>query len=117
MTFRSSFLPGAGPLDIAFDAQATRMAVIALNSELIDVLFKSQGVTLDPAGILDPRATLWLSPWDTSELAFRDTTMATSVKLSGQPVAVAFFSGRTLHRAVAGAGHAFVRRRHERRAQ
>jgi hypothetical protein len=34
MTFESTLLQGAGPLDVAFDAQATRMAAIAMDNKL-----------------------------------------------------------------------------------
>jgi len=91
MTFHSSFLPGAGPLDVAFDAQGTRMAAIALDDHMTDLLFSSQGVTFSPGpNAFDPTATLWLSAWDLAAQAPRADVPVTSVKVSGQPVAVAF---------------------------
>ncbi len=90
MTFESSFLPGAGPLDVAFDAQGTRLAAIALDDKLRAVLAGDPGLL--PAEVIgaDPAATLWLSPWDAHAPGFRGDPSVTSVRLSGQPVAVAF---------------------------
>jgi len=87
MTFRSTFLPGAGPLDVAFDARGTLVAAIALDEQL----------TMDPmrisppvAGIFDPGATLWVSPWGGSEPGFDISQAVRSFRLSGEPIAVAF---------------------------
>ncbi|HYP76374.1 MAG TPA: hypothetical protein VER12_10475 [Polyangiaceae bacterium] len=87
MTFHTSFLPGAGPLDVAFDAQGTRMAVIAMDSQLAAIP-EVAGALERPT--VDPGATLWLSPRGTSEQGFFDAARVSSVKLTGQPVAVAF---------------------------
>ncbi len=92
MTFQSSFLPGAGPLDVAFDAQGTRMAAIALDGQLTTVL--ANGVVLGPPGGLDPAATLWVSPWNVKAPGIRDD-LSVAVRLSGQPVAVAFSAAGT----------------------
>jgi len=88
MTFVSSFLPGAGPLDVAFDAQGTRMAAIALDDRLTIAVDPS--VVLGPAVGLDPAATLWVGPWGANEQGLRDDASVSAVRLSGQPVAVAF---------------------------
>ena len=87
MTFHSSFLPGAGPLDVAFDAQGTRMAVIAMDSQLV---ITPEGPAAPETPTLDPGATLWLSPRGTTGQGFFDAPRVSSVALTGEPVAVAF---------------------------
>ncbi|HEY0467061.1 MAG TPA: hypothetical protein VGC79_22820, partial [Polyangiaceae bacterium] len=94
MTFATSFLPGAGPLDVAFDAQATRMAAIALDDQLTTAAIATGGAfTLDP-GSFDPAANLWLTAWDSAAQLPRSDNQVTSVRLPGQPVAVAFAAGK-----------------------
>ncbi|MEI9935946.1 MAG: cytochrome-c peroxidase [Pseudomonadota bacterium] len=85
MTFRSTFLLGAGPLDVAFDAQGTRMAAIALDDELTVATAGATGQAFS-----DPAATLWLTPWGASGPS--GDSGVTFGWLSGQPVAVAFSS-------------------------
>src|SRR6185369_14119305 len=85
MTFRPFVLPGAGPLDVAFDAQATRLAAIALD----DRLAGASQLAPVPSGFFDQAATLWLSRWNLSS-AGPDLTESSSVKVAGQPVAVTF---------------------------
>jgi hypothetical protein len=89
MTFHSSFLPGAGPLDIAFDAQGTRMAAIAMDGQLAAVSAMNGLLAAEP-GATDPAASLWLSAWNMNAEDPRGGAPFTSVKLAGQPVAVAF---------------------------
>jgi cytochrome c553 len=88
MTFVSTLLPGAGPLDVAIDAQGTRMAAIALDDQLATV----NGAIVVPDAGADPSATLWVSPWTESAAGRGDALDVTSYQLSGQPVAVAFSS-------------------------
>ena len=88
MTFRSAVLPGAGPLDVAFDAQGTRVAAIALDSQLTMTTSTRDAPTVP--GILDLAATLWVSPWSGSAQGFSIEPGVQSVRLSGEPVAVAF---------------------------
>ncbi|HYQ00318.1 MAG TPA: hypothetical protein VER96_16695 [Polyangiaceae bacterium] len=89
MTFRSFALPGAGPLDVAFDAGATRVAAIALDSSMTEVSSGFSSQTIDGAAF-DASATLWLSAWGANVAGLRDGAPFTSIKISGQPVAVAF---------------------------
>jgi len=96
MTFRTSLLPGAGPLDVSFDAQGSRMAAIALDDLLTEARFANQGGNPPrDATMPDPAATLWLSQWDSRTQAPRANMPVTSVKLEGQPVAVAFSAAGT----------------------
>jgi hypothetical protein len=88
MTFRSSLLPGAGPLDVAFDTQGTRMATIALNAEL--TIAPHEGQIVEHPGAPDRAATLWLSPWGAAAEAVGVEVNVASFRLPGQPVAVAF---------------------------
>ena len=90
MTFRSSLLPGAGPLDVAFDAQATRVAVIALDDELTSAPANGVAHLRVPPLAADPTATLWLSPSGANARGFQGDSPITSVELAGQPVAVVF---------------------------
>ena len=89
MTFRSFALPGAGPLDVAFDAKGARVAAIALDSSMTDVSSGFLSQTVDGAAF-DASATLWLSTWGTAVAGLREAAPFNSVKISGQPVAVAF---------------------------
>ena len=88
MTFVSTFLPGAGPLDVAIDAQGTRMAAIALDDQLTTL--RPNGVIAVPGPGADPSATLWITPWTESPAGRGDALNVRSYKLAGQPVAVAF---------------------------
>lgn len=88
MTIQSSMLPGAGPLDVAFDAPGTRIAVIALDGKLTD--FANQ-VSISPGlGPVDLGATLWVTAWDRTNPVFGMVEPVHSYRLAGQPVAVAF---------------------------
>jgi cytochrome c553 len=86
MSFSSSFLLGAGPLDVAFDAQSSRVATIALDDRLTTVSMRNAGLNSVDATALDPAANLWWSPWGSS--------MITAVRIPGQPVSVAFAAGK-----------------------
>jgi hypothetical protein len=100
MTFSSSVLPGAGPLDIAIDAKTSRFAAIALDDSML-ASPGSNGPKAGPAPDL-PRSTanLWVSPWsgvgapNFTTLTNGDfTTNGNAVlqkTLAGQPVAVVF---------------------------
>ncbi|HYQ46454.1 MAG TPA: cytochrome-c peroxidase [Polyangiaceae bacterium] len=90
MTFASFVLQGAGPLDIAFDAQGTRMAAIALDSQMKAVVAAKQNFVSAGPIVSDPSATLWVSPWDASVGAPRGGVESSAIKVSGQPIAVAF---------------------------
>ncbi|HET7545720.1 MAG TPA: hypothetical protein VFK05_37890, partial [Polyangiaceae bacterium] len=89
MTFHSTFLPGAGPLDVAFDARGTRVASIAFDEQLPALTLSRPIIALAPRAT-NPVATLWVSSWDASAGQFGDPSDFTSVVLPGQPVAVAF---------------------------
>lgn len=84
MTFHSATVPGAGPLDIALDASGTRVAVIAMDDQLV-----AARTTSIVAG-LDPASTLWLTTWDNNPGGISNEATFTSVTVAGQPVAVAF---------------------------
>jgi hypothetical protein len=87
MTFQSTVLPAAGPLDIAFDAKGTRFAVISLDeSRAISGKFGS------PADFQRPDATLWVNPWDGASAPNLSSGQLVGTKINGQPVAVAFDS-------------------------
>ncbi len=92
MTFQSTALPGAGPLDIAVDAQGTRLAVIALDESMpagvtsVGPILKSVG----PGDFEHTQATLWVHAWDGASVpSFNDGQLA-GTKIIGQPVAVTF---------------------------
>ena len=88
MTIQTSILPGAGPLDVAFDASGTRIAVIALDEHLTDF---ANRVSFSPnLAPVDPGATLWVTAWDRNNPAFGTVAPVQSQRLAGQPVAVAF---------------------------
>jgi len=87
MTFQSRPVLGAGPLDVAFDASGARMAAIALDAQMPGVLANQQGVTVDDANVT---ATLWLTPTVIDPLLPSDNAQFAFVKISGQPIAVAF---------------------------
>jgi cytochrome c553 len=90
MTFRSNSLPGAGPLDVAFDAAGARMAAIAIDSQMPGIIAQRQGFATEELTSLNAKATLWLStvvadpeqPSALGPFAF--------AKISGEPIAVAF---------------------------
>jgi mono/diheme cytochrome c family protein len=92
MTFRSTMLPAAGPLDIAFDAQGTRFALISLDESM------STGVRAPVAGLksVGPEdlqhvdATLWVHAWDGASVPQLNDGQLAGTKVNGQPVAVAF---------------------------
>lgn len=93
MTFLSSALPGAGPLDIAFDPKSSRFAAIALDDSM-----QGADINLKPSA-LGTSANLWLAPWDASSNPVFSTldTGGPTVQnalvektIAGQPVAVAF---------------------------
>lgn len=87
MTFQSTNLLGAGPLDIAFDSQSQRAATIALDDRLVGSNFEPT-----PSGDLF-RASLWLTPWDGKSLPHfmpGENPLLQGVLVPGQPVAVAF---------------------------
>ena len=90
MTFVSSSLPGAGPLDVAFDAQATRAAAIALDDRLAIPFARNGGTLQAGPTTVDPSATLWVSSFSRSEQGFGEFSSVTAFETSGQPVAVAF---------------------------
>jgi len=89
MTFSSFALQGAGPLDIAFDAKATRVAAIALDDQLAAVVANRSFAPAESV-VSDPSATLWIGPWDTNLAAPRGGVEASAIKIPGQPIAVAF---------------------------
>jgi mono/diheme cytochrome c family protein len=92
MTFRSTQLPAAGPLDIAFDARGSRFAVIALDESLstgvtsVGPILKSVG----PADFQNTQATLWVHAWDGASVPELNDGQLAGTKVNGQPVAVAF---------------------------
>jgi len=81
MSFDTRSVPAAGPLDLAFTPKGSRVAAIALDDSLVP--------TLD-----GPAPNLWVAAWDGGAFpdlsALAQAGKATSVALSGQPVAVAF---------------------------
>jgi hypothetical protein len=98
MTFVSSVLPGAGPLDIAFDEKGSRFAAIALDDGM-----STSSLNGPQAGPRLPQsnANLWLSHWDGTDFSFvmmngggvptpTGAPAAVEKVLAGQPVAVAF---------------------------
>ena len=89
MTFHSVHLPGAGPLDVAFDATSHRVATIALDDSM--AASTKSGFGMDS---MTPAANLWLTPWGGSALPsvtlLEGGAGTLGVQLSGQPVAVAF---------------------------
>jgi hypothetical protein len=100
MTFVSSVLPGAGPLDIAFDEKGSRIAAIALDDSMLTQPGGNGGLTIAP-GFPASSANFWVSAWDGVNLSFstfsgagEPTTAATPVSiqktLAGQPIAVVF---------------------------
>ncbi|MEO6602168.1 MAG: cytochrome-c peroxidase [Polyangiaceae bacterium] len=102
MTFSSSVLPGAGPLDIAVDEKTSRFAAIALDDSIVDSSRPStSGPQFDPSGLPVSNANLWVSQWTGvgapvfSTLNAGDFTTpnphpVVQKTLAGQPVAVAF---------------------------
>lgn len=88
MTFDSASLEGAGPFDIAFDAQATRVAIVTLDNQLLGLAAKGLPVELPPPR--SPTATLSLRAWDATASRFRADPPSTFVDIAGQPTAVAF---------------------------
>lgn len=86
MTFQSRAVPGAGPLDVAFDPSGARMAAITLSEAMQGVVAKKQGITNEDSARLGFTASLWLSPVelpnDPSDFEF--------VTIPGEPIAVAF---------------------------
>jgi len=86
MTFESRTVPGAGPLDVAFDASGVRMAAIALSEAMQGLIAKRQGINSEDSARLGFTASLWLSPVelpnDPSDFKF--------VTIPGEPIAVAF---------------------------
>ncbi|MES1176335.1 MAG: hypothetical protein ABUL62_18575 [Myxococcales bacterium] len=100
MTFASSVLPGAGPLDIAFDEKGLRIAVIALDDSMLAQPNGVNGPTVSPPGLPFSNANLWVSPWDGVNLSFSafptgdpaaaGTPVSIQKTLAGQPVAVVF---------------------------
>ena len=91
MTFDTHQLPGAGPLDVAFNAQGTRVAAVALDDRLADLGLKFPA----ESGFADPGATLWLSTWDGAGQGFQENSAIQSLKLTGQPTAVTFAADGT----------------------
>lgn len=89
MSFQSSALPGAGPLDVAFDAAGRRIAAIALDESLV-----AQGSPQQKPDFTSLAATLWLADWDGVTLPALTTRTAGGVSqgviVRGQPVAVTF---------------------------
>lgn len=91
MTFVSDSLPGAGPLDIAFDEKGSRIAAIAVDNSLAGV----NGVLTDAPGFPPPSSNLWVAAWNGKELPMftsqgADGVMPSGFTIAGQPVAVAF---------------------------
>lgn len=85
MTFRSSRLTSAGPLDIAIDHTNQRVATIALDNSLeANLIVPTSG---------PPGANLWLSPWINLPADFQFDPSVVGVVVPGQPVAVAFDTG------------------------
>jgi YVTN family beta-propeller protein len=105
MTFQSTFLPSAGPLDVAVDADSGQLALIGLDTSLTGNKgsFEATGPAVGTSGALGsppaallstmPGAGLWLVPLSalTENMPIIEATA--SVKIAGQPVAVAFNSG------------------------
>lgn len=92
MTFDSVAVPGAGPLDFAVDARATRVAVIALDNRLSGGLATQQGT---PGGapvpsVVDFSMTLWLSPVALNPATPGGQLQFSVAQVLGQPSAVAF---------------------------
>ena len=90
MTFRSSSLPGAGPLDVAFDAAGARMAAISMDSQMPGVIAQRQGFAADDPALLNARATLWLTTMVTDAEQPSILSPFAFAKISGEPIAVAF---------------------------
>jgi len=88
MTFQSTALPAAGPLDIAFDAQGSRFAVIALDESMSRGALKSAG----PEDFQHLDATLWVHAWDGASVPELNDGQLAGTKVNGQPIAVAFDS-------------------------
>jgi len=86
MSFSSSFLLGAGPLDVAFDTQSSRVATIALDDRLTTVAMRNAGIASVDQSVLDRAANLWWGELDGSTI--------TAVRIPGQPVSVAFAAGK-----------------------
>ena len=91
MSIVSNTLPGAGPLDMAFDETGARIAIIAVDNSLVT----SVPVAVD--GPLAPplNANLWVAAWngkDLPQFTFPDSNgvMPSGFTVAGQPVAVAF---------------------------
>jgi cytochrome c553 len=63
------------------------MAAIALDSRMLGVTLKQQGAVVDESNVT---ATLWLSPTFTDPLLPSDASQFEFVKISGEPIAVAF---------------------------
>jgi hypothetical protein len=106
MTFRSAFVPSAGPLDIAVDEQTAEVAMIATDGSLnakpgfggatgpaAQTTLGGQALP-PPVGQIfssTPGASLWLAPL--SSLSNGSQAPASSFALNGQAVAVAFNNG------------------------
>ncbi len=92
MTFHSMPLPATGPLDIAFNAQGTLVAAIALNESLVNTTNGGAPVsTSSQTNFNHPDANLWIQPWDgVSAPSFADESTGRLFTIKGQPVAVAF---------------------------
>lgn len=101
MTFHSMQLPATGPLDIAFNAQGTEVAAIALNEDLVKTALNGNGNASDtrsaPIAVNSqtdfnhPDANLWIQPWDgITQPNFGDESLGRAATVKGQPVAVAF---------------------------
>ncbi|HEX3853176.1 MAG TPA: hypothetical protein VHW01_19570 [Polyangiaceae bacterium] len=86
MTFQSLALPAAGPLDIAFDAKGTRLAMISLDESMSTGSVKFGG----PADFQHLDATLWTHGWDGASVPNFSDGLLAGTKINGQPVAVAF---------------------------
>lgn len=100
MTFSSSMLPGAGPLDIAFDEHGSRMAAIALDDSMLAQPADLGGTTLAPSP-LSSNANLWVLPWSNLSPTSMPSIIPGGVQTAGggesiaktvpgQPVAVLF---------------------------
>ncbi len=112
MTFTSTFIPSAGPFDLAFDPQSNQYAMTALDASMVPpnptfgggsstgVNLPINGgqvggqVTLPPGSVISAfaGANLWLVP---SSVTTSSTPFVAnqSFKIDGQPVAVTFNHG------------------------
>jgi hypothetical protein len=106
MTFQSTFVPSAGPLDVAVDADSGQLALIALDTSLTanTGMFEGKGPAVSTSGVsgssppgtllnTEPGASLWLVPLTALTENMPVVVATASVKITGQPVAVAFNAG------------------------